>query len=203
MDLNNELSDEVDINPILEDEADGAGERNVGENAQARKKKEQQWRKWSEDVIPGMLEPYVALMRETDSLRDLSAARSRKLCSGCEGYSSLEVSCIYFEKIEKLVLCTYKEPALQLLTLGLFPCAPMRPTLAVDLNMLDFVRGLFLNTAPNVTAWAETLEGFLSTHKFKLKTRNTLRKHFGNALQWYTVLEDTKCLRLQEVINRI
>ncbi|KAF8868228.1 hypothetical protein CPB84DRAFT_1858289 [Gymnopilus junonius] len=79
----------------------------------------------------------------------------------------------------------------------------MRPTLAVDLNMLDFVRGLFLNTAPNVTAWAETLEGFLSAHKFKLKTRNTLRKHFGNALQWYTVLEDMKCLWLQEVINRI
>lgn len=76
-----------------------------------------------------------------------------------------------FIEIEKVVLCTCKEPALQLLSLGLFPCAPSRPTLAVDLNMLDLVRNLFLNTAPNVTAWSETLESFLGARKYKLKTR--------------------------------
>jgi len=37
--------------------------------------------------------------------------------------------------------------------------------------MLDFVRELFVNAAPNTTAWCETLEGFLSTRKFKLATR--------------------------------
>lgn len=76
-----------------------------------------------------------------------------------------------FLEIEKLVLCTCEEPALQLLSRGLFPCAPSRPSLAVDLNMLDFARGLFVNTSPNMTAWCETLEGFLSARQFKLTTR--------------------------------
>lgn len=66
-------------------------------------------------------------------------------------------------------MCT--EPSLQLLERGLFPCAPSQPTLAVDLNVLDFARELFVNAAPNTTAWCETLEGFLSSRNFKLKTR--------------------------------
>jgi len=74
-------------------------------------------------------------------------------------------------EIEKLVLCTCKDVALQLLGRGLFPCAPIQPTLAVDLQMLDFVRELFVNAAPNMTAWCATLEGFLSARKFKLTTR--------------------------------
>ena len=46
---------------------------------------------------------------------------------------------IVLSGIEKIVLCTCKEPALQLLSMGLFPCAPLEPSLAVDLNMLGFV----------------------------------------------------------------
>lgn len=60
---------------------------------------------------------------------------------------------------------------MQLLSRGLFPCAPSFPTLAVDLNMLDFVHELFVNSAPNITAWCETLEGFLNDRQFKLSTR--------------------------------
>lgn len=74
-------------------------------------------------------------------------------------------------EIEKITLCSCKELALQLLSQGFFPCAPIYPTLAVDLQMLDFVRELFVNAAPNITAWCETLEGFLSARKFKLTTR--------------------------------
>lgn len=73
--------------------------------------------------------------------------------------------------IEKLVVCTCTEPALQLLSRGFFPCAPTEPTLAVDLNVLDFARELFVNAAPNTTAWCDTLEGFLGSCKFKLTTR--------------------------------
>ncbi len=54
---------------------------------------------------------------------------------------------------------------------GLFPCAPSFPTLAVDLQMLDFVQELFVNAAPNLTAWCNTLESFLNSRKFKLATR--------------------------------
>jgi hypothetical protein len=45
--------------------------------------------------------------------------------------------------------------------LGFFPCAPTRPTLAVDINLLQFVSFGFLNMAPNVTGWAKTIEDFL------------------------------------------
>jgi hypothetical protein len=37
--------------------------------------------------------------------------------------------------------------------------------------MLNFARELFVNAAPNLTAWCETLEGFLSARQFKLTTR--------------------------------
>jgi len=74
-------------------------------------------------------------------------------------------------EIEKVVVCTCTDVPLQLLARGLFPCSPVLPTLAVDLQMLDFVRELFVNAAPNTTAWCETLEGFLSARKYKLTTR--------------------------------
>lgn len=35
------------------------------------KKKKAQWRKWSEDIIPALIEPYVSLLREMDSLRNM------------------------------------------------------------------------------------------------------------------------------------
>jgi len=75
------------------------------------------------------------------------------------------------KELEQISLCTCTEPALQLLSIGLFPCAPSLPSLAVDLQMLDFARELFVNAAPNLAAWCETLEGFLSARQFKLTTR--------------------------------
>ena len=39
-----------------------------GKERKRAHKKERQWRKWSEDVIP-VLKPYMALMWETQSLR--------------------------------------------------------------------------------------------------------------------------------------
>jgi hypothetical protein len=60
---------------------------------------------------------------------------------------------------------------LQLLSRGLFPCSPTEPSLAVDLNMLEYVNELFVRSPPNTTAWCATLEAFLGNHKYKLKTR--------------------------------
>ena len=95
---------------------------------------------------------------------------------------------IDFLGIEKLTLCTCKEPALQLLTMGLFPCAPSEPSLAVELNMLGFVERLFVHAAPNVTAWCKTLEAFLSERNFKLATRVSNHDHL-NLLVLTLVLE--------------
>ena len=51
---------------------------------------------------------------------------------------------------------------------GAFPCAPLSPSLAVDLRVLEFTRNLFLEIAPNTTAFSITLERCLSSLGFQL-----------------------------------
>jgi hypothetical protein len=97
--------------------------------------------------------------------------------------------------------CQCGPAALQLLSRGFFPCAPIAPTLAINIKMLEFVRDLFVRMPPNKTAWCDTLEAFLGKRAYKLTTRvcyfiltylftndaiqDTLRRRFSNALQWY------------------
>ncbi|KAI5891122.1 hypothetical protein GGG16DRAFT_27085, partial [Schizophyllum commune] len=86
--------------------------------------------------------------------------------------------------------CKCRSAARQLVEVGLFPCAPQRPSLAVDMNVLDFARLLFLNISPNVTAWCKATEAFLLARSHKLNYSDNLRKRFGAALLWYTYLYD-------------
>jgi hypothetical protein len=67
--------------------------------------------------------------------------------------------------------CQCSPAAIQLLSRGLFPCAPIAPTLAVDIKMLDFVRELFVRMPPNTTSWCETIEAVLGKQGYKLTTR--------------------------------
>ena len=71
----------------------------------------------------------------------------------------------------EIMVCDCKPAALQVLRKGLFPCAPERPSLAVDLTLLEFVRGLFTRTSPNITAWCNTLEASLGGRFYKLDTK--------------------------------
>jgi hypothetical protein len=66
--------------------------------------------------------------------------------------------------------CQCGPAALQLLSHGFFPCAPIAPTLAVNVKMLEFVRDLFVRMPPNKTAWCDTLEAFLGKRAYKLTT---------------------------------
>jgi hypothetical protein len=91
--------------------------------------------------------------------------------------------------------------SLQLLAMGLFPASPLRPTLAVDLNMLDFVNELFVRSPPNTTAWCDSLEAFLGSRSYKLESRDAIRRRFGNALQWYGNLIAQKELLISGIIN--
>ncbi|EIW81261.1 hypothetical protein CONPUDRAFT_56223 [Coniophora puteana RWD-64-598 SS2] len=61
-----------------------------------------------------------------------------------------------------------------LLRAGLFPCAPSPPTLAVDLCVLWFIEMLALCTAPNVSAWTDTLEAYLRGMGYKLPMKVNL-----------------------------
>ena len=58
---------------------------------------------------------------------------------------------------------------MQLLQYGLFPCAPVRPSLAVTLDELDYVAKWFCIGAPNVTTWTQVLTGILAERGYHLK----------------------------------
>ncbi|KAL1754973.1 hypothetical protein FB107DRAFT_214464, partial [Schizophyllum commune] len=89
-----------------------------------------------------------------------------------------------------LQTCYCSPAARQLVAVGLFPCAPYKPSLAVDINVLDFARLLFLQISPNVTAWCKATEAFLLARFHKLNYSDNLRKRFGYALLWFTYLHD-------------
>ncbi len=60
-------------------------------------KQQRQWRKWSEDIIPALLQPYMALLRETEGLRHINSKRQADGCAGCSSGHLLDVTCVYFE----------------------------------------------------------------------------------------------------------
>ena len=67
--------------------------------------------------------------------------------------------------------CECHLAAIQLLQRGFFPCAPVAPTLAVDVRVLDFVCRLFVCISPNHTAIAQALEDCLGAQGYKLDTK--------------------------------
>jgi hypothetical protein len=54
---------------------------------------------------------------------------------------------------------------------GLFACAPVAPSLVVDIRVLELVNKLFTRTTPNSTAWCEALETFLNEQGYKLNMK--------------------------------
>ena len=52
--------------------------------------------------------------------------------------------------------------------MGYFPCAPIRPTLTVDINLLEPVTIGSHHMAPNVNGWSSTLQNFLSVRGYLL-----------------------------------
>ncbi|KAG1845352.1 hypothetical protein F4604DRAFT_1884323 [Suillus subluteus] len=140
-------------------------------------KRANQWRRWLEDIIPAMIVPYLSYIQETVSLRHANTPAIHHRTDG---------ECA-FEEIA-IIACPCSPAPLQLLHRGLFPCTPLAPSLAVDLRLLEFVRLLFLRQSPNQTVWCDALETFLDGMKYKLRLKNSLRRHFSNAFHWYQVL---------------
>jgi hypothetical protein len=60
-----------------------------------------------------------------------------------------------------LEFCECCPAPLQLLQHGYFPSAPLQPTVAIKLNMLEFLNELFLRIPPNLTGWSEALHVLL------------------------------------------
>jgi hypothetical protein len=57
------------------------------------------------------------------------------------------------------------------MAIGLFGCAPIAPSLTVDLRLLQFVKTLFVRLTPNTTAWCEVLAVFLQERGYGLTTQ--------------------------------
>ncbi|KAJ7704889.1 hypothetical protein B0H17DRAFT_1156918 [Mycena rosella] len=70
------------------------------------------------------------------------------------------------------------------------PLHPFHPSLAVDLRVLEFTMNLFLQIAPNNTAFSATLERCLASMGFQLDHQHSLRRWFGNCLMWYIHLRN-------------
>ncbi|KAG1838530.1 hypothetical protein DFJ58DRAFT_718722 [Suillus subalutaceus] len=109
--------------------------------------------------------------------------------AGCRT-RSITVACVHFDVLKEIdiIACPCFPAPLQLLCRGLFPCAPVTPSLAVDLRILEFIHLLFVRQSPNQTAWCDAVETFPDGMGYKLFCKNNLRHRFGNVFHWYRVL---------------
>ncbi|KAJ7820153.1 hypothetical protein B0H14DRAFT_2834347 [Mycena olivaceomarginata] len=152
-----------------------------------------QWESWQLQVIPALVPVFVQLWHRTRGLREADAlpAPSKPACD-CRSSILCKVSVVRFTAISDLEIhiCECAPAAVQLLRAGLFPSAPWRPSLAVDLRVLEFARNLFGRISPNNTAWTATMESFLRDLGFTLDREGALRRLFGSALEWYTHLRN-------------
>jgi hypothetical protein len=87
-----------------DDPAGGGGDGAEPDEAAIRAgKKERQWQKWSGDIIPALLKPYMGLLRQTSGLREMEGVHKEKGCTGCTNGRLLEVSCVFFERMSVIL----------------------------------------------------------------------------------------------------
>ena len=71
---------------------------------------------------------------------------------------------------------------------GLFGCAPVSPTLAVDMSVLEFMKTLFVCMVPNTTAWCNAMELFLEERGYKFMTKVSLLNVFASYMIRHCVI---------------
>jgi hypothetical protein len=153
-------------------------------------------RRWNNEVLPSLIQPFMEYERITHSgsVPLPSANGNDHFLCDCLQKQQLLILCTYFDRksgvsprhttilikecagIEYVTLevCVCHTAPVQLIKRGLFPCAPVHPTLAVDLAMLEFVAGLFVHLPPNERAWASNLSNFLKKRGYQLRTSVSL-----------------------------
>lgn len=100
----------------------------------------------------------------------MSSLTVSDLLVGPKKICELTSKAIDTEKLN-LRVCECSTAAHQLLERGLFPCAPLSPTLAVDVHQLQFVAKYSVREKPNVSAWAAALTESLESEGFSLAER--------------------------------
>ncbi|KAJ7430688.1 hypothetical protein B0H11DRAFT_2391891 [Mycena galericulata] len=200
--------DEPDGGPIYINHA--ARDADPADSRHSRKRVNQATR-WMQTIIPMLVPIYIQLIEQTDNLRTLDAVTQEArpcVCSAQElqgrgKVKHLKVTVLRWQLLEEVEIriCPCSLAAPQLLRRGFFPSAPLEPSLAVELRVLEFVMQLFLNMPPNNTAMTKTLETYLDSMGFKLENRDALRRRFGNALEWYTSLRHITTSKIDRIIT--
>ncbi|KAG6328922.1 hypothetical protein ID866_10167, partial [Astraeus odoratus] len=72
--------------------------------------------------------------------------------------------------------------------MGLFACAPVAPSLAVDLRVLEFLKGLFVWLMPNIMPWTDTLQVFLNEQGYHHHDSDNFQHCFSSTYHWCCVL---------------
>ncbi|KAF8833837.1 hypothetical protein BDN67DRAFT_870251, partial [Paxillus ammoniavirescens] len=156
-------------------------------------KKLNQWNHWSTGVIPSLVPLWRAYLCKTSNLRIPALPKNTQglECFCDSGGRSLHVTCVLFDHtslclcfallagadislgVEQIILrtCMCASAHSQLIAMGFFGCAPITPSLAVDLRLLQFVKTLFVRLTPNTTVWCEVLAVFLQQHGYGLTTQ--------------------------------
>src|SRR5260370_13817065 len=111
-------------------------------------------------------------------------------CSCQNPHTVLNVTCVYMDCLKEIKVqhCLKRPTAIQLLKLGLFPCTPVQPGLAVSLVMLEWACMLFLHMALNVQAWADTVEIMLKHQGYSFRKSHSFHCRFNNVLIHYQML---------------
>ncbi|KAJ7247675.1 hypothetical protein B0H12DRAFT_978022, partial [Mycena haematopus] len=174
-------------------------------------KRENQATRWLGTIIPILIPIYMQLVHKTDNLRTLdgvSVERPACTCSaedlsGRAKVKHLKVRLLTWTCLNEVTIriCPCSLAAPQLLQRGFFPCAPLEPTLAIELRVLEFVMRLFLNMPPNNTALSTALEGYMDSMGYKLDNRDALRRRFGNALEWYTAMRHIANAKIDDIVS--
>jgi len=174
----------------------------LGPSVHARKRLAQA-KNWQQ-VVATLVWPYLQLIRETENLRLKSRSNTSEMeCTCGQKWRRLSVVVVRMFVLERIqiITCNCRPAPLQLLRRGLFGCAPINPSLAVELQVLSLVTGLFLRLSPNNTAVSDTLVDFLKDRGYVMKGEDPLRKRFSNALHWYNVLQDRASYFLDQMIE--
>ncbi|KAI5994402.1 hypothetical protein EDD15DRAFT_2165929 [Pisolithus albus] len=158
-------------------------------------KRHNQWWRWSEDIIPALVKPYMEYLEVSRSLRVIvdAGVDGTGQCHNCVVHR-LRVCCLFFHRLEELEItyCLCTPAPVQLMKRGLFACSPVAPTLAVDLRLLEFMKTLFVLLTPNTTAWCEALECFLDAQGYQLQSKVCVV-----GFSWYALYPHDPTLPLQ------
>ncbi|KIK74892.1 hypothetical protein PAXRUDRAFT_97411, partial [Paxillus rubicundulus Ve08.2h10] len=144
-------------------------------------KKTNQWHRWSQDIIPTLIAPYLVYLRQTEWLcltTDIQAASPDPPACTSSHNHSLTVMCVLFDHsvhtgLEDITIkygpC-HPTPVV-LVSRGLFPSSPVTPSIVIDLQVLELIKKLFVQMTPNTTAWCKALKSFFNGQGYKLKIK--------------------------------